>query len=94
MCVEGRLKQEKIQGCWFVGVLFIVVIIIIFMVVEVDNPIKANEQYYFCTREPISKRDKQNEKLGNKRKLEKVRNKELRDQEIRDEGVWSISVLS
>ena len=49
MCVEGRLKQEKIQGCWFVGVLFIVVIIIIFMVVEVDNPIKANEQYYFCT---------------------------------------------
>ena len=43
-------------------------------------------------REPISKRDKQNEKLGNKRKLEKVRNKELRDQEIRDEGVWSIIV--
>ena len=38
-------------------------------------------------REPISKRDKQNEKLGNKRKLEKVRNRELRDQEIRDEGV-------
>ena len=38
-------------------------------------------------REPKSKCDKQNEKLGNKRELEKVRNRELRDQEIRDEGV-------
>ena len=38
-------------------------------------------------REPKSKLDKQNEKLGNKRKLEKVRNRELRDQEIWDEGV-------